>query len=95
VSSELILVPAYEIYGKLCNGLMSLQFLRQELKCEGGDERRQKAFHRNDDMHISVRELWDAWIRSEVCVQPLFTLYNYLFIIITLKSASINKNWRL
>ncbi|KAJ9599061.1 hypothetical protein L9F63_010453, partial [Diploptera punctata] len=41
------------------------EFLREELKYEEGYERRQKAFHRNDDMHISVRELWEAWIRSE------------------------------
>ncbi|XP_063233155.1 stromal interaction molecule homolog [Bacillus rossius redtenbacheri] len=42
------------------------EFLREELKYEQGYEPRQKAFHRNDDMHISVRELWEAWIRSEV-----------------------------
>ncbi|CAG2064919.1 unnamed protein product [Timema podura] len=42
------------------------QFLREELKYEQGYERRQRAFHFNDDMHISVRELWEAWIRSEV-----------------------------
>ncbi|XP_021927809.1 stromal interaction molecule homolog isoform X2 [Zootermopsis nevadensis] len=42
------------------------EFLREELKFEEGFERRQRAFHRNDDMHISVRELWEAWIRSEV-----------------------------
>ncbi|XP_069679430.1 stromal interaction molecule homolog isoform X2 [Periplaneta americana] len=42
------------------------EFLREELKYEEGYERRQKAFHRNDDKHISVRELWEAWIRSEV-----------------------------
>jgi hypothetical protein len=43
-----------------------VQFLREELHYEGGHERRQKAFHRDDDMHISVRELWDIWTRSEV-----------------------------
>nr|CAD7599914.1 unnamed protein product [Timema genevievae] len=42
------------------------EFLREELKYEQGYERRQRAFHFNDDMHISVRELWEAWIRSEV-----------------------------
>lgn len=42
------------------------QFLREELHYTGGHERRQKAFHRDDDMHISVRELWDIWKRSEV-----------------------------
>ncbi|XP_071452395.1 stromal interaction molecule homolog isoform X2 [Hetaerina americana] len=42
------------------------EFLREELKYEQGYEKRQKAFHRNDDMHISVKELWDAWLRSEV-----------------------------
>ncbi|XP_026283852.1 stromal interaction molecule homolog isoform X2 [Frankliniella occidentalis] len=42
------------------------EFLREELKYEQGYEKRQKAFHRNDDMHISVRELWEAWLRSEV-----------------------------
>ena len=43
-----------------------LQFLREELHYTGGHERRQKSFHRNDDMHISVLELWDIWTRSEV-----------------------------
>ncbi|KAG8235492.1 hypothetical protein J437_LFUL015719 [Ladona fulva] len=42
------------------------EFLREELKYEQGYEKRQKAFHRNDDMHISVKELWEAWLRSEV-----------------------------
>lgn len=46
--------------------MLIFQFLRQELHYEGGYERRQKAFHRDDDMHISVRELWEIWIRSEV-----------------------------
>ncbi|KAG5317348.1 STIM protein, partial [Pseudoatta argentina] len=41
-------------------------FLREELQYEAGYERRQRAFHHNDDMHISVRELWEAWLRSEV-----------------------------
>lgn len=41
-------------------------FLREELKYDSGYERRQRAFHRNDDMHISVRELWEAWLKSEV-----------------------------
>ncbi|XP_059482239.1 stromal interaction molecule homolog isoform X2 [Neocloeon triangulifer] len=42
------------------------EFLREELKYEDGHERRQRAFHRNDDNHISVKELWEAWTRSEV-----------------------------
>lgn len=42
------------------------QFLREELKYDSGYEKRQRAFHRNDDMHISVRELWEAWLKSEV-----------------------------
>ncbi|XP_018357308.1 PREDICTED: stromal interaction molecule homolog isoform X3 [Trachymyrmex septentrionalis] len=41
-------------------------FLREELQYEAGYERRQRAFHHNDDMQISVRELWEAWLRSEV-----------------------------
>lgn len=41
-------------------------FLREELQYEAGYERRQRAFHHNDDMHISVKELWEAWLRSEV-----------------------------
>ncbi|XP_025836921.1 stromal interaction molecule homolog [Agrilus planipennis] len=41
-------------------------FLREELQYDSGYERRQKAFHRNDDTHISVKELWEAWLRSEV-----------------------------
>lgn len=44
----------------------STEFLREELKYEDGAERRQRAFHKNDDMHISVKELWEAWLRSEV-----------------------------
>lgn len=42
------------------------QFLREELKYDSGYEKRHKAFHFNDDMHISVKELWEAWLRSEV-----------------------------
>lgn len=41
-------------------------FLREDLKLDSGYEKRQKAFHHNDDMHISVKELWEAWLRSEV-----------------------------
>ncbi|XP_045479381.1 stromal interaction molecule homolog isoform X2 [Harmonia axyridis] len=40
-------------------------FLREELKYDSGYEKRQKAFHRNDN-HISAKELWDAWLKSEV-----------------------------
>ncbi|KAJ8933378.1 hypothetical protein NQ318_018447, partial [Aromia moschata] len=29
-------------------------------------KKRQRNFHRNDDMHISVKELWEAWLKSEV-----------------------------
>lgn len=45
-----------------------LQFLREELKYEKGAEKRQKAFHQNDDMYISVKDLWDAWVKSEVSI---------------------------
>ncbi|XP_046665281.1 stromal interaction molecule homolog isoform X5 [Homalodisca vitripennis] len=52
------------------NGAVDLsesdEFLREELQYENGAEKRQRAFHRNDDMHISVKELWEAWVRSEV-----------------------------
>nr|QZZ63291.1 stromal interaction molecule-like protein [Leptinotarsa decemlineata] len=41
-------------------------FLKEELKYNSGAEKRQKNFHRNDDYHISVRELWEAWLKSEV-----------------------------
>ncbi|KAJ8919442.1 hypothetical protein NQ315_016540 [Exocentrus adspersus] len=41
-------------------------FLKEELKYDSGYEKRQRNFHRNDDMHISVKELWEAWLRSEV-----------------------------
>ncbi|XP_055709360.1 stromal interaction molecule homolog isoform X2 [Phlebotomus papatasi] len=41
-------------------------FLREELKYDSGYEKRHRAFHYNDDMHISVKELWEAWLRSEV-----------------------------
>ncbi|KAK9876691.1 hypothetical protein WA026_014070 [Henosepilachna vigintioctopunctata] len=40
-------------------------FLREELKYDSGYEKRQKAFHRNDN-HISPKELWDTWLKSEV-----------------------------
>ncbi|EEB09960.1 conserved hypothetical protein [Pediculus humanus corporis] len=42
------------------------EFLREDLKYQDGYQRRQQAFHRNDDKHISVKELWDAWLRSDV-----------------------------
>uniref|UniRef100_A0A146KQY1 Stromal interaction molecule n=1 Tax=Lygus hesperus TaxID=30085 RepID=A0A146KQY1_LYGHE len=52
------------------NGAVDLSesddFLREELQYESGAERRQRAFHPNDDTHISVKELWEAWVRSEV-----------------------------
>ncbi|XP_066137742.1 stromal interaction molecule homolog [Euwallacea fornicatus] len=41
-------------------------FLKEELKYDSGTEKRQRAFHKNNDMHISVKELWEAWLRSEV-----------------------------
>lgn len=41
------------------------------MKYQDGYQRRQQAFHRNDDKHISVRELWDAWLRSEVRFYPV------------------------
>ncbi|XP_077286450.1 stromal interaction molecule [Arctopsyche grandis] len=41
-------------------------FLREELQYDSGYERRQQAFHYNDDTHISAKELWEAWRRSEV-----------------------------
>lgn len=47
--------------------LFSSQFLREELKYDSGYEKRHKTFHYNDDTQISVKELWDAWLRSEVC----------------------------
>lgn len=36
------------------------------MQYDSGYEKRQRAFHHNDDMHISVKELWEAWLRSEV-----------------------------
>lgn len=42
------------------------QFLREELKYDSGYEKRHKTFHYNDDTQISVKELWEAWLRSEV-----------------------------
>ncbi|XP_030750761.1 stromal interaction molecule homolog isoform X1 [Sitophilus oryzae] len=41
-------------------------FLKEELKYNSGTEKRQRAFHRNNDMHISFEELWEAWLKSEV-----------------------------
>lgn len=43
-----------------------IQFLKEELKYDSGAEKRQRAFHRDNDMHISAKELWEAWVRSEV-----------------------------
>lgn len=40
--------------------------MKGELKYNSGYEKRQRNFHLNDDMHISVKELWDAWLKSEV-----------------------------
>lgn len=57
----LLLILVLNVHSRL-----GCQFLREELKYENGYEKRQKAFHRDDDMHISVRELWEIWTRSEV-----------------------------
>ncbi|XP_035714455.1 stromal interaction molecule 2 isoform X2 [Folsomia candida] len=43
----------------------SNEFLREELKYEKNIENRQKAFHR-EDTQVSVQELWESWIKSEV-----------------------------
>ncbi|KAJ4451133.1 hypothetical protein ANN_02573 [Periplaneta americana] len=61
------------------------EFLREELKYEEGYERRQKAFHRNDDKHISVRELWEAWIRSEPLKEVSDTLEAIRIVNISMK----------
>lgn len=45
------------------------QFLREELKYDSGYEKRHKTFHYNDDTQISVKELWEAWLRSEVRIE--------------------------
>lgn len=42
------------------------QFLREELKYDRDYEKRQENFHRNNDNQVSVRELWETWVRSEV-----------------------------
>lgn len=55
-----------------------LQFLREELKYEKDAEKRQKAFHQNDDMYISVKDLWDAWVKSEVS-NIIFAYKNRLY----------------
>lgn len=52
-----------EIISTLC---LVIQFLREELKYDSGYEKRHKTFHYNDDTQISVKELWEAWLRSEV-----------------------------
>ncbi|CAG0891078.1 unnamed protein product [Darwinula stevensoni] len=42
------------------------EFLREELQYRGGSyERRQQAFHQNDK-YISVLDLWESWMHSEV-----------------------------
>lgn len=65
--SESTDVSEIDFYHKSRNSTpFPLQFLRQELKYDSGYENRHRVFHFNDDMHISVRELWEAWRRSEV-----------------------------
>ncbi|KAL7648042.1 UNVERIFIED_CONTAM: hypothetical protein RMT77_001659 [Armadillidium vulgare] len=44
----------------------SVDFLREELNYTKGLEKRQKAFHHNNDQHISVQELWNIWLANEV-----------------------------
>jgi len=48
------------------NLVESDEFLREELKYEKDYERRQKAFHLNNDNQVTVRELWETWVKSEV-----------------------------
>lgn len=36
------------------------------MKYDSGYEKRQRVFHQNDDMHISIKELWETWLKSEV-----------------------------
>lgn len=59
---------------KILCSLWNIQFLREELKYDSGYEKRHKAFHYNDDMQISVKELWEAWLRSEVSYHLLMSI---------------------
>jgi stromal interaction molecule 1 len=45
------------------------------LQYDSGYEKRQRAFHHNDDMHISVKELWEAWLRSEVMLHTYYARF--------------------
>ncbi|CAL8115482.1 unnamed protein product [Orchesella dallaii] len=44
----------------------SNEFLREELKYDRDYEKRQENFHRNNDNQVSVKELWEIWVKSEV-----------------------------
>uniref|UniRef100_A0A915AJF2 SAM domain-containing protein n=2 Tax=Parascaris univalens TaxID=6257 RepID=A0A915AJF2_PARUN len=44
----------------------SNDFLREDMKFGGSDrEKREKAFHHNNDEQITVDDLWEAWFSSE------------------------------
>ncbi|ODM93454.1 Stromal interaction molecule [Orchesella cincta] len=43
-----------------------MSFLREELKYDRDYEKRQENFHRNNDNQVSVKELWEIWVKSEV-----------------------------
>ncbi|CAG7836332.1 unnamed protein product [Allacma fusca] len=52
------------------NGSIDLKesngYLREELNYDKGYEKRHKNFHRNNDNQISVKNLWELWISSDV-----------------------------
>ncbi|KAG1714003.1 Stromal interaction molecule [Nymphon striatum] len=52
------------------------EFLRDELQYANGNERR-KGFHRNDK-HISLSELWQSWMSSEVHNWTIDVTINWL-----------------
>lgn len=47
--------------------LFHFKFVREELQIKEKDrmDKRQKAFHQNDDEFISVDDLWCRWVNSE------------------------------
>lgn len=69
--SKLFIINSFQFACLFCK-----QFLREELKYDSGYEKRHKTFHYNDDTQISVKELWEAWLRSEVSSNTIFSFQN-------------------
>ncbi|VDK19477.1 unnamed protein product [Anisakis simplex] len=57
----------------------SNDFLKEDMKFGGSDrEKREKAFHHNNDEQITVDDLWEAWFASEERTWTTAQLMNWL-----------------